>query len=39
MLVEVTVTVTMKRLNRPGKEGLKVYSPRFPKPKVIFIEK
>ena len=32
---EVTVTVTMKRLNRPGKEGLKVYSPKFPKPKVI----
>ena len=33
---EVTVTVTMKRLNRPGKDGLKVYSPKFPKPKVIF---
>lgn len=30
---EVTVTVNMKRLNRPGKEGLKVYSPKFPKPK------
>ena len=30
---EVTVTVTMKRKNRLGKEGLKCHCPKFPKPK------
>ena len=30
---EVTVSVTIRRKNRPGREGLKCHSPKFPKPK------
>ena len=30
---EVTVSVSLRRANRPGKEGLKAHSPKFPKPK------
>ena len=30
---ETTVTVSLARRNRPGKEGLRVHSPKFPKPK------
>ena len=30
---EVTVSLTIRRKNRPGREGLKCHSPKFPKPK------
>ena len=30
---QTTVTVSLTRRNRPGKEGLRVHSPKFPKPK------
>ena len=30
---QTTVTVSLTRRSRPGKEGLRVHSPKFPKPK------
>ena len=30
---EVTISVTMRRVNRLGKEGVKVHAPKYPKPK------
>ena len=30
---EVSIDLTLKRLNRPGREGTKVFAPKYPKPK------
>ena len=30
---QVSINVNLRRLNRPGREGTKVYAPKYPKPK------
>lgn len=30
---EVSIDLTLKRLNKPGREGTKVFAPKYPKPK------
>ena len=30
---QVTINLDLRRLNKPGKEGLKVFAPKYPKPK------